>query len=87
MKNDQDVAGVSSLGISEEFPLGKTRLLYGVTKLCSEYILQEYIESYGIMGDINRCGVITGPWQMGKIDQGVSVSWMARYFWPEKELS
>ena len=25
---------------------------------------------------INRCGVIAGPWQMGKVDQGVFTHWM-----------
>jgi CDP-paratose 2-epimerase len=30
---------------------------------------------------INRCGVLSGPWQMGKVDQGVMVLWMAKHFW------
>ncbi len=25
---------------------------------------------------IDRCGVIAGPWQMGKVDQGVFTHWM-----------
>jgi CDP-paratose 2-epimerase len=25
---------------------------------------------------VNRCGVIAGPWQMGKVDQGVFTHWM-----------
>ena len=25
---------------------------------------------------VNRCGVIAGPWQMGKVDQGVLAYWM-----------
>ena len=25
---------------------------------------------------IDRCGVIAGPWQMGKVDQGVFTYWM-----------
>ena len=33
---------------------------------------------------INRCGVLSGPYQMGKIDQGVIVLWMARHFWKGK---
>jgi CDP-paratose 2-epimerase len=28
---------------------------------------------------INRCGVLTGPWQMGKVDQGFVVLWAARH--------
>jgi CDP-paratose 2-epimerase len=28
---------------------------------------------------INRCEVIAGPWQMGKIDQGFVSLWIARH--------
>jgi len=28
---------------------------------------------------INRCGILTGPWQMGKVDQGVVTLWVARH--------
>ena len=31
-------------------------------------------------GMINRCGVLAGPWQMGKVDQGVIALWVARHF-------
>ena len=34
---------------------------------------------YGLKGVVNRCGVLTGPWQMGKVDQGVVVHWAARH--------
>jgi CDP-paratose 2-epimerase len=79
LQNKQQLAGASSEGISEEFSLGKTRSLYGASKLASELILQEYIANYGIRGVINRCGIITGPWQMGKIDQGIVALWVARH--------
>ena len=29
---------------------------------------------------IDRCGVITGPWQMGKADQGVFALWMGKHY-------
>ncbi len=77
----QSLSGVSSAGINENFPLPGARSLYGASKLCSEYIIQEYLANFGLRGVINRCGVITGPWQMGKIDQGVIVLWVARHFW------
>jgi CDP-paratose 2-epimerase len=32
-----------------------------------------------LKGVVNRCGVLTGPWQMGKVDQGVVVLWVARH--------
>jgi CDP-paratose 2-epimerase len=34
---------------------------------------------YGLRAVINRCGVLAGPWQMGKVDQGFIVLWMARH--------
>lgn len=78
---EQDLPGVSESGIAENFPLEGPRSLYGATKLCSELILQEYLEMYGLRGVINRCGVIAGPGQMGKVDQGVAVLWMARHLY------
>ena len=76
---DQDIPGLSEHGIAEDFPLAGLRSLYGATKLSSELLLAEYCDMYGLPGVINRCAVITGPWQMGKADQGVVVLWMARH--------
>jgi CDP-paratose 2-epimerase len=79
LAENNTLQGVSPRGISEKMCLDGTRSLYGTTKLCSELIIQEYIEMYGIRGVINRCGVLTGPWQMGKVDQGVVVLWVAQH--------
>lgn len=79
LNNKQDLKGASEEGINEEFPLEGGRSLYGATKLSAEIILNEYIGSYGIKAVINRCGVISGPWQMGKSDQGIIVYWMAAH--------
>lgn len=76
---DQAMAGISTEGISELCSLQGPRSLYGTTKLASELILQEYINMYDMPGIVNRCGVLTGPWQMGKVDQGVIVLWVARH--------
>ena len=38
---------------------------------------------YGLRYVINRCGVLTGPWQMGKVDQGVFALWMARHYFKQ----
>lgn len=84
LNTNQKIIGASEEGIAENFPLEGARSLYGSTKLCSEIILQEYMDSYGLRGIINRCGVITGPWQMGKIDQGVFVLWVARHIFGGK---
>jgi len=78
------IPGFSKKGISEEFPVDGTRTLYGTTKLASELILQEYIDMYGLSGVINRCGVLTGPWQMGKVDQGFVVYWMLKHVFKQQ---
>jgi CDP-paratose 2-epimerase len=76
----QPLPGVSSQGISEEFPLDGARSLYGATKLASELLVAEYADAYELRTVINRCGVLTGPWQMGKVDQGVFALWMAFHY-------
>jgi CDP-paratose 2-epimerase len=78
--DQQPLPGVSSQGISEEFPLNGARSLYGATKLASELLVAEYGDAYGLRTLINRCGVLTGPWQMGKVDQGVFALWMAFHY-------
>ncbi|MEH2350566.1 MAG: NAD-dependent epimerase/dehydratase family protein [Nostoc sp.] len=83
---EQTIPGVSHLGIAEEFPLQSYRSLYGTTKLASEMLIEEYRQAYDIQAIVNRCGVITGPWQMGKVDQGVFVLWLAAHHF-EKSLS
>jgi CDP-paratose 2-epimerase len=81
---NQAIAGVSENGIAEDFPLNGARSLYGATKLASELLIQEYMEFYGLEAVINRCGVLTGPWQMGKADQGVMVLWVAKHFYQQQ---
>lgn len=78
--DEQILPGVSSQGISEEFPLDGVRSLYGSTKLASELLIAEYGDTYGMRTLINRCGVLTGPWQMGKVDQGVFALWMSAHY-------
>jgi CDP-paratose 2-epimerase len=80
----QTLPGVSHAGISEDFPITGVRSLYGATKLASELIIQEYMDSYSLHGVINRCGVIAGPWQMGRIDQGIMVFWAASHIFGKK---
>jgi CDP-paratose 2-epimerase len=73
---DQTQPGVSPAGISEDFPLAGARTLYGASKLCAELLIAEYAESFGVRAVVDRCGVIAGPWQMGKVDQGVFTHWI-----------
>jgi CDP-paratose 2-epimerase len=77
---DQKLRGVSAAGVSEEFPLDGARSLYGATKLSCELLLAEYADMFGLRYVIDRCGVVTGPWQMGKVDQGVFALWMGRHY-------
>jgi CDP-paratose 2-epimerase len=81
LSNDQSFVGISQQGIAENYPLEGLRSLYGATKLASEYFIQEFSNNFGLPAIINRCGVLSGPYQMGKIDQGVIVLWMAKHFW------
>jgi CDP-paratose 2-epimerase len=73
---EQTVPGVSPAGISEEFPIAGARTLYGATKLAAELLIEEFRAGLGVPAVIDRCGVIAGPWQMGKVDQGVFTHWM-----------
>jgi CDP-paratose 2-epimerase len=72
----QELPGVSEAGISEGFPLDGARTLYGTSKLAAELLIAEYAESFGVRAVVNRFGVIAGPWQMGKVDQGVFTFWV-----------
>jgi CDP-paratose 2-epimerase len=76
LADQQLLPGAGANGISEQFPLAGARTLYGSTKLAAELLIEEYRAAYGLRAVINRCGVITGPWQMGKADQGVFTYWM-----------
>lgn len=78
---DDSVKGISKKGISEELTLEGARSFYGTTKLSSELFIQEYASFYGLDAAITRFGVIAGPRQMGKTDQGVVTLWMAKHYW------
>jgi CDP-paratose 2-epimerase len=73
---EQPIAGISTAGVSEDFPLDGPRTLYGATKLAAELLITEYAANFEIATVIDRCGVIAGPWQMGKVDQGVFTYWL-----------
>ncbi|MFZ2655813.1 MAG: NAD-dependent epimerase/dehydratase family protein [Victivallales bacterium] len=85
LSDNQDIAGLSSKGVSEEFPMAGARSIYGATKYAAEIMLEEYRQAFSIPIVINRCGVIAGPWQFGKVDQGIAVFWLASHMF-EKPL-
>ena len=82
----QRFSGASVAGISEDFPLEGARTLYGTTKLAAELLIEEYRAAHGLRAVIDRCGVVAGPWQMGKTDQGVFTHWMLAHHFG-RELS
>ncbi len=73
-------SGVTQAGVSVSMPLDGVRSLYGASKLSAELILREYALQYGLPAIINRCGVVAGPWQMAREDQGVFTFWAARHY-------
>lgn len=79
MVPDGESTGFGPNGVGIDFPLNGPRSLYGATKLASEIILQEYSHQYQLPAIINRCGVVAGPWQLGKQDQGVFTHWLVSH--------
>jgi CDP-paratose 2-epimerase len=59
--------------IDIEFNTLEAKTFYGFTKFASEQLIKEFSYLYKIKYIINRCGVISGPWQFGKIDQGLKL--------------
>lgn len=86
LATEQPVGGAGPAGISESFPMSGARTLYGATKLSAEHLIEEYADAFGLRAVTNRCGVIAGPWQMGKVDQGVFSFWLLSHLF-ERPLS
>ena len=73
---DQKVKGFSAEGISENFVIDGVKSFYGTSKFSSEKFIEECREYSGLSYVINRFGVIAGPCQMGKVDQGIISYWL-----------
>jgi CDP-paratose 2-epimerase len=71
-----DLRGFSAEGVAEDFSTAAPISLYGGTKLASEIMALEYASAFKFPLWINRCGVIGGPGQLGKIDQGIFSYWV-----------
>ena len=78
MKN-QNIKGLSNEGINESFDMNGYRSLYGSSKYSSELFIHEYGKYKNLKYIINRCSMVAGPWQMGKIDQGVVTYWVSSH--------
>jgi CDP-paratose 2-epimerase len=81
LEAEQDFPGISEHGVDESFPMTGhgPRSFYGSTKLASELFVEEYAKQFDLPCAINRCGVIAGPGQFGRTDQGVFTLWVARH--------
>ena len=62
--------------IDENFNTYGPKTIYGLTKLSSEMFIEEFSYAFGLKYLINRCGVISGPLQFGKQDQGFISHWI-----------
>ena len=65
--------------INENTNVIGTKSIYGFTKLSSEMLIEEFSYLYKIKYIINRCGVISGPLQFGKQDQGFVSLWVWKH--------
>ena len=72
--------------ISEKFDVIGPKSIYGFCKHSSEELIKEFSFLYNIKYIINRLGVISGPWQYGKQDQGFVSLWVWRHI-NKKKLS
>jgi CDP-paratose 2-epimerase len=70
------VTGFNDRGVAESFSTQPPLSLYGSSKLASEILACEYGEAYDLPVWINRCGVLAGAGQFGKIDQGIFSFWI-----------
>ena len=70
--------------INENFDTTTASSLYGFTKLASEKLIREIFFNTKLKYIINRFGVIAGPWQFGKQDQGFVPLWVAKHYLKKK---
>ena len=69
---------------SEKDNLIGAKSIYGLTKFASEMLIEEFGYAYNIKYIINRCGVISGPLQFGKQDQGFVSMWIWKHILKNK---
>lgn len=62
--------------IDEKFSTESPKSIYGLTKHTSEMLIEEFSFAFNIKYIINRLGVVSGPLQFGKVDQGFVSLWL-----------
>ncbi len=70
--------------INENYPTSSPKSLYGFTKLSSEDLIKELSFTFKFKYIINRFGVVSGPGQMGRVDQGFLSLWVWKHICKEK---
>ena len=74
---------ISKLQIKKSFSekdiIEGPKTIYGLTKLSSEMLIEEFSYAFNLKYIINRCGVISGPLQFGKQDQGFLSLWVWKH--------
>lgn len=83
-KNDHKNKFVSKKLFNELTNITGPKTIYGLTKLASEMFIEEFSYAFNIKYIINRCGVLSGPLQFGKQDQGFVSLWIWKHFKKEK---
>ena len=72
--------------INEKFDTSGPKSIYGFCKYSSEHLIKEFSFLYKTKYIITRFGLIAGPWQFGKQDQGVVSLWVWKHI-NKKKLS
>lgn len=65
--------------ISENFDTNSPKSIYGATKHASELFIEEFSFAFNLKYIINRLGVVSGPLQFGKQDQGFISLWLWKH--------
>lgn len=70
--------------IDENFETKSPKSIYGLTKHASEMFIEEFSFAFNIKYIINRFGVVSGPLQFGKVDQGFVSLWTWHHIMKKK---
>ena len=65
--------------IDENFDTKSPKSIYGLTKHASEMFIEEFSFAFNLKYIINRFGVVSGPLQFGKQDQGFISLWIWKH--------
>jgi CDP-paratose 2-epimerase len=68
--------GITLSNIAENYTTSPPVSLYGSAKLASECLALEYGQAFDFPVWIDRCGVLAGAGQFGRLDQGIFSFWI-----------